>query len=396
MNALEKRTTAVVAVIFLCRMMGLFMVLPVISLYGQELEGATLGLLGIAVGAYGLSQALLQIPLSMMSDRYGRRRIILLGLFIFFLGSLCTYFADTVWALIVGRAIQGAGAIAGTSMALLADNSRSEFRSRVMAFVGISIGASFVFSLVLGPWLVSILGLRAIFMFSTILALSALVLAYFGLEVSESGIEKAGTGFALSKLKGVFGNMGIMSLAFSVAVLHLIMTASFLVIPLLLEGTYELSRETHWQVYLGVFFVALLLMGPFARAARDENKSEKIYLVFTLVMVFALGVLALESLPLAPMLLVFCLYFLSFNLLEALLPSLMSQKVDESLRATAMGVFSSFQFFGAFLGGLFAGYLAQSASITQVFALCACLSASVFVLALGVKIIQKRSLALDA
>jgi len=375
MNALEKRTTLIVALIFFCRMMGLFMLLPIISVYGMNLQGANLSLLGIAVGVYGLSQAVLQIPFSMLSDRYGRKNIILIGLFIFFIGSLASLFVESVWALIICRAVQGAGAIAGTSMVLLADNSRVEYRTKVMAVVGVSIGASFVLALVLGPLIASLFGLKGVFIAATLLAGLALIVCFFGLDESsypatDIAIEKT-TGIQLEKFVLIIRDSALMSFACSVFVLHLVMTASFIVIPIILESSHHINRELHWQVYLIVFAVSLLLMGPFMRFSQDVEKTKALFFSANVLLVIVLVSLAFLYDSYWPALALFALYFLSFNLLEALLPSLMSQSVDEERKATAMGVFSSFQFMGAFTGGILSGFVAEFGSIELVFILCA-------------------------
>jgi MFS family permease len=369
MNTLEIRTAISVAAIFFCRMMGLFMVLPVISLYGTSLDGATLSLLGVAVGVYGLSQALLQIPLSMLSDLYGRKTVMLFGLAVFTVGSVCAIFADDIWMLIACRALQGAGAIAGTSMALLTDISSQQSRAKMMAFVGISIGASFVLALIIGPLLAADFGLRGIFIFSSILAFAALLVCFFGVENAELSKDLGGIKF--EKLLTVLQNQKILSFAFGVFFLHLVMTASFIAIPLVLELDHAIKREMHWQIYLGVFMVALLLMAPFARPSTDVSKLSRIYTLSTVLMILALALLAIFYKQYLIFLVLMCIYFTCFNLLEALLPSLLSHYVDERGRATAMGLYSTFQFSGAFVGGVLAGVLMDFASVLYLLIACA-------------------------
>lgn len=368
MTTFELKTAVAVGMIFLCRMMGLFMVLPVMSLYGQNLDGASLSLLGLAVGVYGLSQAILQIPLSMLSDVYGRKRIMLLGLLVFLAGSIGTIFADNIWLLILFRAIQGAGAIAGTSMALLADASSVNARTRVMALVGISIGASFVLALIVGPLLASHFGLQGVFVVSSILAGFALLICFFMIDDSKTNFHRGR--IASNKFLNVLKDGKLMAFSFSIFILHLVMTASFVSVPIILESEHFVSRDTHWKIYLGVFCVALLFMGPFARPSADPAKLKKIYLGSTLAMAFVLCCLAATYHSYYLLLVFLCLYFTCFNLLEALLPSLMSQQVDEQHRATAMGVYASFQFFGAFAGGLLSGMLMQFYNTTILFVVC--------------------------
>jgi len=368
MSSFELRTASAIAAIFFARMMGLFMVMPVMSLYGMELKGASLTLLGIAIGVYGLTQALLQIPLSMLSDIYGRKRIMLWGLAAFVVGSFCAIFADNIWALIACRALQGAGAIAGTSMALLADSSTVQTRTKVMAFVGISIGASFVFSLIAGPLLANHFGLQGIFIASTILAVFAFAVCFFIIE--EGNVKLNRDRLGSHKFLNVMKDKTLMSFFISVFILHLVMTASFVSIPIILEQEHLFARDSHWKVYLGVFFVALLLMGPFARPSTDPEKLKKIYSGSTAIMGLVLLVLAVSHHAIYFLLFFLCIYFTCFNLLEALLPSLLSQHVDEQHRATAMGAFSTFQFMGAFFGGLSAGIVMQYANITYLLVGC--------------------------
>ena len=368
MTTVEVRTAISVAVIFFCRMMGLFMVLPVISLYGTSIEGATISLLGVAVGVYGLSQALLQIPLSMLSDLYGRKTIMLSGLFVFCMGSVWAIFADSIWTLIACRAVQGAGAIAGTSMALLTDVSSQQSRSKMMALVGISIGGSFVLALIVGPLLAANFGLHGIFVLSSVLAFAALLVCFFGIQHTE--LSKGLGGIELQKLINVLKNQKVLSFAFGVFFLHLVMTASFIAIPLVLELDHAVNREVHWQVYLGIFVVALLLMGPFARPSTDISKLSRIYSVSTALMVLTLVLLAVCYKQYFIFLGLMCIYFTCFNLLEALLPSLLSRHVDEKGRATAMGLYSTFQFLGAFVGGVLAGVLMDFASVFYLLITC--------------------------
>ncbi len=366
MTSLEKRTTFSVAIIFFSRMMGLFMVLPVLSLYGLELQGASVTLLGLAIGVYGFAQAIFQIPFSMLSDRIGRKNVMLAGLWLFVLGSVCAALANDIWSLIASRCLQGVGAIAGTSLALLGDVSSVKNRTKVMAVVGITIGASFVIALIAGPWLAGKVGLSGLFYATTGLATFALLVCWVGIPKDpgvntlwgaspNSGQHK---GVASHKLKSVLKNERLMILAFAVLVLHLVMTGSFVALPIILEGTHALVREEHWKVYLAVFLVALVLMWPFMRVRpKPSEQGINVVLVAALfLMILSLASIAILFENYHILLVLLCFYFTSFNLLEALLPSQMTLEVDEHLRATAMGVFSTLQFLGAFIGGVLGGY----------------------------------------
>lgn len=371
MSSLELKTAASVAFIFFCRMMGLFMVLPVMSLYGMELQGATLTLLGLALGIYGLSQAFLQIPFALLSDFFGRKRIILLGLLLFFLGSLGASFAENIWALIFFRFLQGAGAIAGTSMALLSDASSESSRAKLMALVGIAIGISFILALVAGPLLASINGLQSVFLFSSVLALAALLVAAFVLK--EPSVRKnnyEGWRALFTKVAQLTRHPVLRLYSFSIFALHLVMTSGFLVIPIILEKHYAFPREEHWWIFLSVFIVALVLMAPFAKPSGEVQRLTKLYGFCVLSMSFVLLALAIlfeSKYIFFPLL---CVFFALFNLIEALLPSMLSIEVSESNRAGAMGIFSSAQFLGAFFGGVLAGLVLDNFDIAYVFVLC--------------------------
>ncbi len=376
MQNLEIKNAVSVAVIFFCRMMGLFMVLPVLGIYGLELEGATPLLLGLAVGAYGITQAGLQIPFAILSDVFGRKRIMLMGLSLFLLGSVLAIFADTIWLLIVSRLLQGSGAIAAVSMAYLADNSREQTRARVMALVGIAIGASFVAAIISGPLIASGSGLQGVFIFSAILASVALLICWFFVsdtarrpfKESWLSFKALDAGEVLREFSAVLKLKGVIFFSLAVFSLHAVMTSSFIVIPVLLETYFELNRELHWKFFLGVFLVSVILMGPFARPSSDTKKLKSIFngcVVILFLTLLGLGTFSAHSFYIFIALLV--IFFTAFNLLEAMLPSLLSIVVDEHARARAMGVYSSFQFSGAFAGGLLAGIVMQTFTLLQVF-----------------------------
>lgn len=371
MSSLELKTATSVAFIFFCRMMGLFMVLPVMSLYGMDLQGATLTLLGLALGIYGLSQAFLQIPFALLSDFFGRKRMIVFGLSLFCMASLGASFSENIWALIFFRFLQGTGAVAGTSMALLSDVSSESSRARLMALVGIAIGVSFILALVVGPLLASINGLQSVFLFSSVLAFAALLVAVFVLK--EPGTRKdryEGTRVLFVKINQLLGHPVLRLYAFSIFALHLVMTSSFLVIPIILEKYYAYPREEHWWIFLSVFIVALVLMAPFAKPSGEVQRLTKLYGFCVLSMSIVLLALATLFDSKYIFFSLLCVFFALFNLIEALLPSMLSIEVSESNRAGAMGIFSSAQFLGAFFGGAISGLVVDRFDIGYVFVLC--------------------------
>ncbi len=369
MKNTELRVAASVAFIFFCRMMGLFMVLPILSLYGNTIEGASLSLIGLALGIYGLSQAFLQIPFALCSDVFGRKRVMLFGLSLFLAGSLLAMVSDNIWMLILSRFLQGSGAIAGTSMALLADHSGESSRTWVMAIVGIAIGASFVLALIVGPIVAANGGLQAVFAVSSCLAFVAILVCLFGVSDNVARqSSKINDGFR-SHVSNIFRNTKVYPYALGVFVLHLSMTSSFVVIPMILEEQYAIDRSLHGRVYLLVFFIALILMGPFARPSTDISRLASIYKVSAAMMSISLLLLAFMSGNYYFFIALLCIFFCSFNLMEALLPAMLSIEVDAEGRAGSMGVFSTFQFMGAFFGAWLSGICSQFFTMNLSFVL---------------------------
>lgn len=369
MNALEKRSVSALASVYAIRMLGLFMVMPVLVLLGTELEGATPALLGFAIGAYGLSQALLQIPFGLLSDRVGRKRMIYLGLILFAAGSFVAGAADSIYVVILGRILQGAGAIASVLMALLSDLTREEQRTRAMATVGISIGISFSVSLVLGPLLGARWGLSGIFYLTALLALIALVVVWRLVPTPHHRNVSAEQQPARAMVGRVLKNQRLLRLDFGIFVLHLVLTALFLVFPSLLEGRLGLPSGSHWWFYLSVMLTSFFAMVPFIIIGEKRRKMKPVLCGAVALLALSCGALSGlgENLSAGWLLLFF--FFMAFNLLEASLPSLLSKEAPAASKGTAMGVYSTSQFMGTFLGGALGGYLLQQAGVTGVLAL---------------------------
>ncbi len=333
MNALEKRSVVALASVYAMRMLGLFMVMPVFVLLGSDLEGATPALIGFAIGAYGLSQALLQIPFGLLSDRVGRKRMIYIGLVLFAAGSVLAGATDSIYVVIAGRILQGAGAIASVLMALLSDLTREEQRTKAMATVGISIGLSFSVSLVPTPHQHKV---------------------------------SADTHPAREMVSRVLADGRLLRLDFGIFILHFVLTALFLVFPTMLQDQLGLKASSHWWFYLSVMITSFFAMVPFIIVGEKKRKMKP-------VLCGAIALLALaaasmtgvgQSLWLAWAVLFF--FFMAFNLLEASLPSLISKEAPAAAKGTAMGVYSTSQFFGAFLGGALGGWLLQTAGLDGV------------------------------
>jgi MFS family permease len=383
MTALERRTVSSLALLYSFRMLGLFMVLPLLALYAADLQGSSPGLIGLALGIYGLTQALLQVPLGWLSDKIGRKPVIIGGLLLFALGSALAAVADSLWGIVLGRALQGAGAIAATVMALVADLTSTEQRTKAMAVVGMSIGLSFAVALVLGPAIAAVGGLSAVFWMTAVLALGGIVIvvllvptpAVTGIDHSEVGTKRDLFGPALRDPALARLNFGVFSL-------HFILMASFLVVPGALEQLAGVDRAQHWQVYLPVLFLSIAGMVPMLSMAERGGRPREMFLSGIGVLFVALCVLgtATGSLLLYVGL---WLFFVGFNYLEATLPSLVSKTVFPGGKGTALGIYSTCQFLGAFAGGAGGGWVMQYFGQAYLVGLCALLAALWFLSMLG-------------
>ena len=359
----ERRAVATLAAIYAVRMLGLFLLLPVLFLHASSLPGGTPLLAGFAVGAYGLTQALLQIPFGVWSDRLGRRPLIVAGLLLHIAGSALGYFAATAWALVAARMVQGLGAVSGPVMALLADRTRAASRTRAMAFIGISIGISFVVSLVGGPLLAGIIGVSGIFALIGGLGFLALALIVFAVPAEAPRAVGQGrkpwrsvlTRKLLPHYAGIF-------------VLHLSLTATFIAVPHALRDVHGIATAQHWEFYLAVFAASLSLTVPLLLWSERSAKPVRAVITGGLLLAVAQAALALVYQDLVAMAVALVIFFGAFNFLEARLPSSLTQAAGEEARGAALGVFSTCQFAGAFAGGLLGGgLLGTAASIPGVF-----------------------------
>lgn len=353
-SADERRATAGLAAIFSTRMLGLFMVLPVLAIYAHDLPGSTPILVGLAIGAYGLTQALLQIPLGLLSDRIGRKPVIYAGLVLFMLGSAVAAMADSIQMVILGRVIQGSGAIAAAIIALTADLTRDEVRTKGMAVIGISVALSFAAALVIGPPLSRWIGISGIFWLTAGLAVAGmLVLAYVVPTPARAGMHRDSQP-VLDQLSGVIRNPTLLRLDLAIFLLHLTMVSLFVVLPLSVQDA-GLPLADHWILYLPAVLLAIVAMVPFIILAERLGKVRPVLLgsVITLGLCMLGFFVFNQSLWVVGVLLI--AVFTIFNLLEAVLPSLVSKAARAGAKGTAMGVFSSAQFVGAFLGGLLGG-----------------------------------------
>ncbi len=367
MLPVERRAAGSLAAIFSLRMLGLFMLLPVLSLYAEHFEGATPILIGLALGIYGLTQAAMQIPFGMLSDHFGRKRLIAIGLLIFAVGSVVAAKAVTIEWIIIGRALQGAGAIAAASMALLADLTREEQRTKAMATFGMTIGFSFMASIILGPILNSWVGVSGIFWVTALLAVVGLVVLFKVVPDPVKSKLHHDAETDPSQFSAVLKDRQLLLLDFGIFALHLMLTAIFVAIPIGLRDA-GLEPGSHWMAYLGVMVVAVAIMVPLIITAEKRGKMKEVFLVaigLTVVAQFGLWQLSDSFWSIVVMLM---LFFGGFNLLEATLPSIISKVAPADKKGTAMGVYSSSQFLGTFIGGLLGGWIMSfSGEIAAVF-----------------------------
>lgn len=366
MQTSERRSVAVVALISMIRMFGLFALLPVLSLYAADLKDATPLLIGLAVGAYGLTQAGFQIPLGALSDRIGRIPVILLGLAIFAIGSATAALSESIYGVIAGRLLQGAGAISATLTALIADATREEVRTRSMAIFGIGIGLSFMVAMVAGPLIAAKFGVQSLFWVAAALAIIAGLL--LGLLPKVPRPDQAESWSILPAFRA-----DLLRIDFYVFLLHTVMTATFVALPFLLTTRLEMALHDHWKMYVGALLFSLLITVPLIVKDKHRGRGQLIGIAVTLILGAQLA-LTFLSFSVAPVFLALVVYFGGFNFLEAGLPARLSVLADDSVRGASLGVFSSAQFLGAFSGGLIGGRFLGHGRPSDVFFVCALLA----------------------
>jgi MFS family permease len=392
MTASERRAAVSLAAIFSIRMLGLFMILPVFALYAEELEGVTSTQVGMAIGAYGLTQALLQLPFGMLSDRIGRKPVIAAGLLIFAIGSVVAALATTIEGVILGRALQGSGAVAAAVMALAADLTREDHRTKAMALIGISIGLSFVVAMVAGPLLNHWIGVPGIFALTAVLALGGIGLLYLAVPTPERTTFHRDAEAEPAQFGRVLRDGQLLRLDFGILVLHLVLTASFVVLPLSLRDSGFLPAQ-HWQLYLPVMVAAMALAVPFIIIAEKRRRMKQVFSGAVAVLLLSLLALVWGHNHFWAIALLLLSFFTAFSLLEATLPSLVSKVAPAQSKGTAMGVYTSSQFIGAFLGGASGGLIHDMFGNGGVFLFCSALAALWLLAALSMR--EPRYLAVE-
>lgn len=357
-----------IALLFSFRMLGLFMLIPVFSVIANQLDHATPALIGVALGSYGLSQGLCQIPFGLLSDRYGRKPILLAGLSLFAIGSLMGAITHSIYGMIFARILQGMGAIGSVLIALLADLTKPEQRTKGMAIIGLTIGVSFSIAMVLSPAIAHHYGLAGIFYFTLFLALCGFVilLVFIPTPQREGFHAEAETNPRL--LRTVLKNTQLHPLNFGIFCQHFILTSTFYAVPILLRAQANNGAlQQQWHFYLPLMVLSFIGMLPFIYIAERKRKMQVVFPGAIFILLLSQLFLFLSPSTLSSLFLIIFLYFVAFNILEASLPSLISKIAPTQSRGTAMGVYSTSQFLGIFAGGSCAGFITQKFHLNGIF-----------------------------
>lgn len=367
MTTTEKKATLGLSLVFAFRMLGMFMVLPVMTIYGQNLEQATPALIGLAIGAYGYTQALLQIPLGIVSDRIGRMPIIFAGLLVFVFGSIVAACADSIWGVIIGRILQGMGAISAAVMALLSDLTREHHRTKAMAFLGMSIGASFALAMIMGPVITYYFGLHGLFWFIAMMAATGLCIMLWLVPRPNLQQTRRDCSVAKAVFLPTLKDINLFRLDFSIAAVHIVMMANFMMLPTILLNEIGLPKNQHWWVYLLAFIGSAFGMVPLIVYGEKQRQLKKVLLGCVLILLVCSLFFGLTHKLLWPMLLGIMVFFIAFNTIEAILPSMISKVAKAGAKGTAMGIFSTSQFLGAAIGASLGGILINFGGLSTVF-----------------------------
>ena len=388
LNSIEKKAAFSLAAVFGLRMLGLFMILPVFAIYGQELAGYSPIWIGLAIGAYGLTQAMLQIPMGILSDKYGRKPIILIGLVVFLIGSIVAAMSETIYGVVLGRTIQGMGAIASAVLALAADLSREEQRPKVMAIIGMFIGLSFTVAMVFGPIVAQAFGLSGLFWFTAALTILAMLMIQYMVPYSVNKAPKGDSVALPEQLGKLIRHPELASLNWGVFILHMALTACFVTLPKQFVAS-GLALEDHWQLYLPTLLGSFFLMVPFMIFAIKKQKEKQMF--SAAVTLLTLALLFLWYLPLGfwNLVILVVMFFTAFNYLEATMPSILSRLAPAGVKGSVMGIYSSSQFFGAFTGGVLGGAIASRYGEQTIFLVMAMVSLLWLVAALSMKPLKK-------
>ncbi len=388
LNSIEKKAAFSLASVFGLRMLGLFMILPVFAIYGEQLIGYSPIWIGLAIGAYGLTQALLQIPMGILSDKFGRKPVILAGLVMFLVGSVVAAMSDTIFGVVLGRALQGMGAIASAILALAADLSREEQRPKVMATIGMFIGVSFTVAMIIGPIVAQAFGLSGLFWFIAILTVFAMLTIQFVVPNSINTAPKGDNVALPSKLGSLVRDGQLSRLNAGVFILHMALTACFVTLPKQFVAS-GLMLEQHWQLYLPTLLGSFFLMVPFMIMAIKKQKEKQMFSAAVALLTTALLLLWYLPTSLTALVVLVMMFFTAFNYLEATMPSILSRIAPAGVKGSVMGIYSSSQFLGAFAGGMLGGFIAGEFGEQTIFVVMAAFGLVWLLLTFGMKPLKK-------
>jgi len=386
MSALEMRASLSLASIYGLRMLGMFLILPIFAIYASTLPSQpSSAMIGWALGAYGLTQAIFQLPFGMASDKFGRKKVIYFGLIIFAIGSFVAAYATSIEMIIVGRAIQGAGAVSAAVTALVADLTSDEHRTKAMAMIGGTIGITFALSLIAGPALNQLIGVPGIFMMTGILTILAMLVVKF--VVPNPAISSFHSDAEASKanLKVVLKNTQLLRLNFGIFALHAAQMALFIVVPFALKEIPGWDVNQHWKIYLPVLMISFVLMVPAIIYAEKRAKMKQVFVSAIAIMVAAQLLFASFIHSFWGIVFSLTAYFVAFNTLEASLPSIISKIAPAATKGTAIGVYNTCQSLGVFVGGVVGGWLAHHYSNSAVFIFCSVLMSMWLLFALSMQ-----------
>jgi MFS family permease len=367
MDRHELRAVGSLAAVFSVRLLGLFMIYPVFAAYAKDLSGATSYKIGLALGIYGLSQGILQVPFGMLSDRIGRKILIISGLAIFGIGSVVAALSTSIDGVILGRVLQGSGAVGSVILALVADLTAEQNRTKAMAMVGVTIGASFLIAVVTGPIVASIAGVQGIFWLMVLLAVLGIAITHYVVPEPRSLHIHKDAEAVPAMLASVLRNRELLRLDLGTFVLNAMLTASFLVVPGLLHTALNVTTHDQWMVYLPVLMVSLVATVPAIIVAEKYRLMKTVFVGSVAVLVFSQLLLVAAAENLYALLAALTLFFSGFNVMAATLPSLITKTAPPDAKGTASGVYSSAQFLGIFAGGIAGGSASQHGGDVAVF-----------------------------